>query len=395
MARIGIDARYLENENTGVGRYSYNLLVHLLEEDRKNTYSVFLRDDYAGRLPTGQNVTYRRVPYKPVSLSSLVAMSPRVRGLGLDLWHTHFPVAPLFPGAPVLVTVHDLQPIRVPTIGDRRPLPLRAGYRVFYPVVYRYTLSRASAILAVSLATKKEIRDCFGIPREKIHVIHEALDDRFQGRREPADRARQGDGAPLPGRFLLYVGATLPHKNIGNMLRGFARAREEPGQEDLHLVMAGRESRFDRDWIELAERLGIRDRIQRIGYVGQEDLPRLYEKAAALFYVSCYEGFGFPPLEAMRNGTPVIAAFHSSLPEVVGAAGVFVAPDDVEGIAGAIVEVLGNPGLRERLKEHGRKNLERFSWKTAARKTLDVYAKILGATPEGREPGPARGNERC
>lgn len=395
MARIGIDARYLENENTGVGRYSYNLLVHLLAEDRTNSYSVFVRDDYAGRLPAGGDVTYQRVPYRPISLSSLVTMSTRVRGLELDLWHAHFPVAPLFPGAPVLVTVHDLQPIRVPTMGDRRPLPLRAGYRAFYPLVYRYTLSRARAILAVSLATKKEIRDCFGIPREKIHVIHEALDDRFQACQEPGDRALQRRRAPLPRRFLLYVGATLPHKNIGNMLRGFARALKEPGYEDLHLVMAGRESRFERDWIELAEGLRIRDRIQRIGYVGQEDLAPLYEKAAALFYVSCYEGFGFPPLEAMRHGLPVIAAFHSSLPEVVGAAGVFVAPDDVEGIARAITEVLGNPSLRERLKEHGRKNLDRFSWKKAARKTLNVYAKILREASKGPVPEAIYGNERC
>lgn len=386
MARIGIDARYLENENTGVGRYSYNLIAHLLEEDRNNEYSVFVRHDYAGSLPAGENVTYLRVPYAPITLSSLVAMSARVRGLGLDLWHAHFPVTPLFPGTPTVVTVHDLQPLRVPTIGDRRPLPLRAGYRVFYPLAYRQALSFAKAVVAVSLATSKEVQDLFGIPPEKIHVIHEALDDRFRGPGAAGSHEPETRRVALPDRFLLYVGATLPHKNLGNMLRGFARALEKPDNDDLFLVMAGRESRFERDWIELTEGLKITDRIRRVGYVSQGNLPRLYEKAAALLYVSRYEGFGFPPLEAMKHGVPVIAASHGSLPEVCGTAGMFVAPDDVEGIANAIGEVLRNGGLRQRLRRHGEKNLKRFSWQEAARKTLAVYTRILRKTTGGDPP---------
>ncbi len=385
MARIGIDARYLENENTGVGRYSYNLITHLLEEDKQNAYSVVIREDYTGRLPAGENATYVRVPYAPITLSSLLAMSGRVRGLGLDLWHAHFPISPLFPGTPFLVTVHDLQPLRVPTIGARRPLPLRVGYRVFYPLAYRYALSCAKAILAVSLATRKEIQDCFDIPHEKIHVIHGALDDRFQGAGTSAIQGEEKREFALPERFLLYVGATLPHKNLGNMLRGFAGALKQPGREDLFLVMAGRESRFERDLLDLAEGLEITERVRRIGYVGQEDLPHLYEKAAALLYVSCYEGFGFPPLEAMEHGLPVIASSHSSLPEVVGSAGMFVDPDDVEGIAKAIGKILDDPGLRQRLRKQGEKNLERFSWRHAARKTLEVYERLLGE-PNGRDP---------
>ena len=384
MARIGLDARYLENENTGIGRYSFNLITNLLEEDRRNAYSVVIREDYAGRLPSAENITYVRVPYAPITLSSLLAMSARVRGLGLDLWHAHFPVSPLFPGTRSVVTVHDLQPLRVPAIGDRRALPLRAGYRVFYPLAYGYALAHAKAIVAVSMATRREIQDCFHVPVEKIHVIHEALDDRFQGSVKADSRGGEERTFSLPERFLLYVGATLPHKNLANMLKGFAGALSQPGRDDVVLIMAGRESRFERDWLELAERLGITARVRRIGYVGQEDLPLLYRKATALLYVSCYEGFGFPPLEAMRHGLPVIASSHSSLPEVIGSAGVFVDADDVEGIARAIGRVLDDPGLRQRLRAKGERNLERFSWRHAARKTLEVYERVLGQ-PAGRE----------
>ncbi len=384
MARIGLDARYLEDENTGVGRYSYNLIAHLLEADRENAYSVVIRHDYTGSLPAGENATYVRVPYAPITLSSLLAMSTRVRRLGLDLWHAHFPISPLFPGTPFLVTVHDLQPLRVPSIGDRRPLPLRVGYRLFYPLAYRYALSRAEAILAVSKATGGEIRDCFPMAAEKVHVIHEALDDRFHRLGAPAGREESGRFA-LPDRFLLYVGATLPHKNLGNMLRGFAEALRQPGREDLYLVLAGRESRFEQDWVHLAETLRIKDRIHRIGYVGQEDLPVLYRRATALLYVSRYEGFGFPPLEAMQHRLPVIASSHGSLPEVVGRAGLFADPDDVQGIASAIGKILDDPELRRRLQEEGLKNLGRFSWQETARKTLDVYERVLGRS-NGREP---------
>ncbi len=385
MARIGIDARYLENEHTGIGRYSYNLLAHLLEEDDRNAYWIVLRDDYAGRLPAGENATYIRVPYAPISPASLLAMSGKVRGLGLDLWHAHFPIAPLLPGAPFLVTVHDLQPLRVPTLGAGRPLPLRVAYRVFYPLAYRCTLSRAKAVVAVSQATSREVRECFGIPLERIHVIHEALDDRFQGPDMPAGKAGGREAIALPTRFLLYVGATLPHKNIGNMLRGFARALRAPGRDDLCLVMAGRESRFEKDWQNLARELGIADRIRRVGYIDQAGLPLLYERAEALLYVSRHEGFGFPPLEAMRHGLPVIAASHGSLPEIVGSAGLLVDPDDVDGLADAIGDILEKPDLRERLRKEGARNLKRFSWRKAARETLEVYERVLQQT-SGRRP---------
>ncbi len=397
MARIGIDARYMENEQTGIGRYSYNLTQHLLRQDRRNTYAVFIRSDYNGPLPEGENVDYLRVPYPPVSLSSLVAMSRRVRAVGPDLWHAHFPIAPLCPGAPTVVTVHDLQPLRVPSLGARRPLPLRAAYRAYYPLVYRLTLSRARAVVAVSEATAREVRQVFGLPRERIRVIHEALDERFleAGHGDASDGGTDTEELEgLPERFLLYVGATLPHKNLGNLLRGFARALERPENRDLFLVIAGRPSRFEEDWIETARRLGVEDRVRRVGYVRQKDLPRLYGRASLLLHLPRYEGFGFPPLEAMKFGLPVIAADHGSLPEVVGSAGILVDPDDIEGIAAAISDVLGRREIRDRLVREGTRNLERFSWRRAAGETLEIYREILeggkaknGTSRAGGGPG--------
>lgn len=379
MARIGIDARYLENETTGLGRYSYNLLVHLLEQDRKNTYRVLIRETYTGSLPAHPNVIYVRVPYPPISLASLFALSRRVRKLELDLWHAHFPVAPLFSGTPFLVTVHDLQPLRVPSMGGQRPLPLRAAYRAYYPLVYGASLTFSRAVVAVSIATCEEIQDVFRIPREKIHVIHEALDDRFSPEGRSTHFNTEDKRHRLPSRFLLYVGATLPHKNLDTLLKGFAKALRQPGTGDLGLVIAGRPSRFDPQWTNLAQRLEIFERIHRIGHVAHEELSGLYNQASALVHVCRYEGFGFPPLEAMQHGLPVIAASHTSLPEVVGTSALLVEPGDVDGVARAILKTLHDEALCKRLRKHGEVNLKRFRWKDAATKTLSLYETILGS----------------
>lgn len=377
MARIGIDARYLENDTTGIGRYSFNLLCRLLEIDENNHYHVFLRRGFAGRRPDAPNVTYRAVPYPPISTGSLLGMSLEARKCALDLWHAHFPVLPLLHGLPSILTVHDLQPLRVPELAGARPLALRAAYRAFYGLVYRWSLARARAVVAVSVATALDLKDMFAMPLEGIRVIYEALDDSFY----PPPGTPQPTGSlakDLPERFLLYVGSTLPHKNLPNLVRAFAAVLTKPGMDDLHLLLAGRKSRFEPEWEEEARRLGVMARIRRIGYVSSRDLPILYKRASALLCVSRFEGFGFPVLEAMRCGTPVVAACHGSLPEVIGPAGLWVPPDEPEKIAAAIVRVLQDEDLRTRLIRLGLENLGRFSWRSAARETLRLYETVLG-----------------
>ena len=374
--KIGIDARYLENEMTGVGRYSHNLLRAILHIDSKNLYHVFLRSGYHGALPQSSNARYHYVPYLPISVGTILPLGIHTMIQNLDLFHSHFPVAPLVQAAQSVVTVHDLQPLRVPRLAAQRPLPLRIGYRIYYPLLYRTTLFRAKAIIAVSNATRCDLEDLFNIPRERIHVIHEAIDERFTApctcEAQETIRSRYN----LPEMFLLYVGATLPHKNLPTILKGYARAVATGSCVGLSLVLAGRRSRFDPELEQLAQQLGIETRIQRLGYVPEEDLPALYTIATALLYVTRYEGFGFPPLEAMYHGLPVIASYHAALPEVIGACGVFVDPDDIEGIAEAILTLVHSDALRNRLATLGRSHLSRFSWHKAAMDTIRIYEEV-------------------
>jgi glycosyltransferase involved in cell wall biosynthesis len=255
-------------------------------------------------------------------------------------------------------------------------LPLQIGYHIYYHFFYRVTLLRAKAIIAVSHATRWDLEDCLGIPRERIFVIHESIDERFKISQTPKDVTAIHSRFQLPDTFLLYLGATLPHKNLANLLKGYKRALETGTLEGVSLLLAGRTSRFDVELEQLIKGLGIQNLVRRIGYVPQEDLAILYAMSKAFVYMSRYEGFGFPPLEAMHHGVPVLVAYHASLPEVVGACGLFVDPDDIEGIARAILTIVHNSELRHRLASMGRDRLTRFSWQKAAMETIRIYEQV-------------------
>lgn len=391
---IGMDARYLENEMTGIGRYSYNLLASLFELDRDNSYHVFLRSSYKGKVPHHPNATYHYVPYPPISLRSIFPVGYHGLIRDLDLLHSHFPVAPLMPHPRSVVTVHDLQPLLEPRLAARRSLPLQLGYRVYYPLFYRTTLYRAAAIIAVSNATRWYVEAHLGIPRERVHVVHEALDERFHKPEDGVQRRTVADRYRLPHAFLLYVGATLPHKNLDRLLEGYALAVRSGAIPDVHLVLAGRPSRFEGDIKGRIHRLGIGGLVHMIGYVRSEDLPVLYSMALGALYVTRFEGFGYPPLEALECGTPVVVSAHGALPEVLGPCGIFVDPDDVHGIARAVREVVTNGDLRSRILSMAKERLGHFHWRRAAIQTLRIYHEVH----KGRRPSvsaKARGCSRA
>ncbi len=384
---IGIDARYLETEMTGIGRYSYNLLVHLLKVDRHNHYHVLLRDTYTGDLPNAPNVTYHYVRHLPISLGTLVPWQYRKLFEQLDLFHAHFPVTPLFPHPRCVVTVHDLQPLLEPRLGTQRPAYARIAYRIYYPLFYRTTLYRAQAIIAVSLATRWYLETYLGIPRERIHVVHEAIDERFGRPRPQQEFAVLAQRYGIPESFLLYVGATLPHKNLASVLRGYARVVQSDEMNGLALVIAGRSSRFNQELKNTIRKLGVEHFVHMIGYVSSDDLPTLYAMARALLYVTRFEGFGFPPLEALACGTPVVLSAHAALPEVVGPCALFVDPEDIGGIAKAIRTIATNSELRNRIVSMARIRLKRYLWEQAAIQTLRIYQEV-GADKRSTIPRP-------
>mgnify|MGYP005839036587 CR=1 FL=1 len=269
---------------------------------------------------------------------------------------------------PSVVTCYDIYPYLEREYPATDRAMVRLGLR---------GMMKADRVIAISRFTREEIAVHLGFPRERIHVTHLGVD---HARYRPLP-CRAGEmeryGVPAGKRVLLYVGSEQPRKNLPTLFRAFAAAREE--REDVVLLKGGRPQ-----WkgareklLRLAERLGIRDDVFFADFVPEEDLPSLYASANLFVFPSLYEGFGLPPLEAMACGCPVVCSNVTSLPEVVGKAALTVDPLDVEGLAEAILRVLGDDDLRERLVGMGIERAAKFSWQETARKTMEAYIDLL------------------
>jgi glycosyltransferase involved in cell wall biosynthesis len=289
----------------------------------------------------------------------------------LDVFHSTAYVLPLICPTRSVVTVHDLTFMLMPEA-------FRRGNRAYLTTMTRLAVHRADRVIAVSESTKRDVVRLLGVPESKVTVIYHGIEPEF--RPLPPDevaafRTRHG----LPDRYALYVGTLEPRKNLPNLLRAYALARSKRGVT-APLVLGGGKGWGYESIFQLVEELGLRDSVRLPGYLPLADLPLWYNGASLFVYPSRYEGFGMPALEAMACGAPVLTTRASSLPEVVGDAGLLVGPDDVEGMADAIAAVLNGGTLGERLRSDGLGRAGGFSWAEAAKQTVAVYRE-LGRPP--------------
>ena len=394
--RIGINGLFLDKPHTGSGQYTLNLLAALAKLDGEHEYCIFAPPGAGGS--GNQEIRKSGLIRKPDSLitDSLIPDSlSNVRKLWFEqvglpqacrqaqVQVVHYPyfAAPLLKPCRVVVTIHDLITLLLPEY--RRSLAVRLYNRLIVRAA-----RRAEAIIADSQHTKADIVRHLDIPAERVHVVYLAAEARFH----PLDttdaladvRQRYGLGE----RFIFYIGGLNRHKNVEALLAAFAAIQDRlPG---VQLAIAGVPHSADPavfpDLGQAAQELGlpvsdltglwrpVRSAVVRfLGFVPEEDKPLLYNAAALFVFPSRYEGFGLPPLEAMACGTPVIAARAASLPEVVGDCGLLIAPDDVAGLAQAMLAVLGDPVRQAELRARGLAQAARFSWAQTAQETLAVY----------------------
>ncbi|KUO39290.1 MAG: hypothetical protein AVW06_04195 [Hadesarchaea archaeon DG-33-1] len=230
---------------------------------------------------------------------------------------------------------------------------------------------RKPKLMAISEFTKKEIMNNLNYPSEKIDAIHLGVDlEKYR----PLTNFEKPEC--FTGKTVLYTGAESFRKNIPTLIKAFYKLKKKV--PNVKLVKVGRpEDRQGRkNVLELVNELKLGDNITFVGYVPEEDLPLFYNSADLFVFPSLYEGFGLPPLEAMACGLPVVASNTSSLPEVIGDAGIMKDPYDVDGFASAMHNVLTNDGLREDMVKKGLKRAKLFSWEKTAIKTLKVYEEI-------------------
>ncbi|MEK7158812.1 MAG: glycosyltransferase family 1 protein, partial [Patescibacteria group bacterium] len=287
---------------------------------------------------------------------------------GLDLiWMPNLNFVALSPDVKLVVTCHDLSFELYPEFFS---LKHRLWHRLIQPhQLYR----RANHVIANSQNTKQDLLRHYQIPPEKISVIYPGAD--VQTLPNPRERERVRTRYALPSSYLFHVGTMEPRKNVESIMRAFQiLACKHP---HLHLVLAGKMG-WQSKTIRLVQRvLPDARRVHVLGYVPDQDLAPLTAGAQATVFPTYYEGFGFPPLESMAAGTPVVTSPHSSLLEVGGDAVLYADPYNVAEIAAVVDELLMHPELSEALRTRGRKQLTRFSWESTARKTLKCLEDVV------------------
>ena len=380
--RIGIDARTLSGRYTGDRTYWRGLIGGLAAIDSVNEYVLYTRQPLEGDPPPelGPNFSWRQVATPQNDALWMLAGWPRaLKADKIDVAHTQYNIPLLGAPCPVVTTVHDVS-FRV-----HPDLFLPKDRWILNTLVPR-SMRKAARVIAVSESTRRDIlRHYPQVPKDAVRVILEAADARFRppaGGQETA-RAMANKELKLDDRpYLLAVGVLQPRKNLALLLDAFALLKlglKINGEPLPHrLVIAGKRGWLDDTDAQLAALPAevTRD-IMLAGYVADDDLPALYGGADALCYPSRYEGFGLPPLEAMACGCPVLCSRSSSLPEVVGDAGILLSPDDSDAWARALGKLLSAPPILARWRERGPAQAALFSWEKSARETLGVYEECV------------------
>jgi glycosyltransferase involved in cell wall biosynthesis len=252
---------------------------------------------------------------------------------------------------------------------------MTTGSRLYFSKWMPLTYNRAQKIIAISENTKRDIMSLLKIPEEKIVVIHSAVGDEFK---PIHDRQRLSDVKKkykTGEHFILDVGTLEPRKNLPFLVKAYHLALKS-GQINHNLVLTGKKGWYYEGLFDLIKELKLENKVILPGYVADEDLPALYNAADLFCFPSLYEGFGFPPLEALNCGTPVIAADNSSIPEVVDSAGILLPIDSEKIWAENIIKVLGSASLQKELREKGLVQAKKFSWGKTARETVEVYKEV-------------------
>ena len=370
---VAFNAHLLTGEasyrSAGISVYVTSLLRHLASVESDLRYALLLGDKqvsaHAFGLPTVfSRLSTRRPPVRILWEQSVLPLL--LRRLGADLLHAPAFVGPLLSPCPRVITIHDLSFLRYPEF-------FRRGNRLYLRAMTGIACRRAAAVIAVSNFTAAETVNLLNVPAERVHTIYHGIDPRFHPL--PDDEvARFRREMALPEQFVLYMGTLEPRKNIVALVRAFARLRDP----DLHLVLAGGKGWLYEEIFAEVERLSLDARVHFPGYVSAETQTLWYNAAHAFAYISNYEGFGFPVLEALACGTPTLTASTTSLPEAGGDGALTVPPDDETAISEGLHRLLTDSVLRENLRRRGLAHAAQFSWAETARQTAALYRQVLG-----------------
>jgi glycosyltransferase involved in cell wall biosynthesis len=371
--RIGIDATAVPPKPMGAGLYIVYLIRELGKLDSLHEFVVFaqeyLRPNLEGSVDRQLQIVWLKNMSRPRRLTWEQTVFPRlIREMGLDLLHSPHYTMPLFCPVPTVVTFHDMTYFIYP---EKHTL----AKRYFFPWMMRRSSRRADKIIADSESTRQDAIRFVKVPPDKITTVHLGYNEIFRQITDQEMLQEIEQQYHLPDRFVFYAGAFEPRKNVPLLLNAFEQIASK--HADLHLVVTGGTGWNNQETLAQIDRMQSKDRIIRLGHIPHADLPAIFNLAEVFVYPSLYEGFGLPPLEGLACGTPVITTNISSMPEVVGNAGILVPPDEEAALVQAMTDVLTDDDLRQRLSAAGPVRAANFTWRHTAEKTLKIYEQVL------------------
>jgi glycosyltransferase involved in cell wall biosynthesis len=372
--RIAFDGTTLTAGRTGVGYYTEHLLQHLAREVETTGDELIVVSNQAidTTEPLPRHVRVHDRLRFPLRIGWMQLLAGRVlEDVRADVAHFTNGMVPLGTAAARVVTIHDMSLRLFPHCHPVRRLVIN---RPLLGLAARV----ADAVVTVSHSARRDLLRFHGLPPERVTVIHEAAGPAFRPVKDAARLSRVRTRYALPERFILYVGAIEPRKNLRRLMEAFALARAAGIPHEL--VCVGPYGWSSKDLYGFIDRLDLTRSVHFTGYVPVEDLALIYNLGELFVFPSLYEGFGLPVIEAMACGVPVITTSTSSLEEIATGAAEIVSPHDTDALAHAIVTLSEDEERRRDLAERGLARAREFSWTRTAREMLALYGKAAGFT---------------
>lgn len=377
--KVGIDARFaVRQPRRGIGTYSLHLLRQLVKQNSQINFVLYVdRDDVEGVLPSAPNVRVHPLWPAIYPLWEQLALPLALLRDDLDLLHTLGNTAPLWLPAKTQLVL-SLMDVMFLQSGEFIPTPTtlyqRVG-RLYRACVAPANARRSKAVVTISNFSRQDILQLIpGLTPQKVVPIHLACDPQFELEIKPSQNVGKRP-------FLLCLGAEDPRKNTLRIVKAYLSALQNQSI-DNDLVITGYANWYGSPAHRLVNATGFNERVKFLSFVSIEQLASLYQQATALVYLSLYEGFGIPILEAYASGCPVIASNTTSIPEVGGDAALYVDPTDVSAIEDAITQLCNDPSLQSELKSKGFERSKHFSWTKVACETLNVYQTVVSQLEE-------------
>lgn len=366
--KIGFDGRYAEGDLVGVGKYIVSLINQIAKKNVECTIFYSRKPKYP---IMGKNISSKILPSLNRYTFEQISLPRALRQERVDIYHAVGNLGiPLVSPVPSILTVHDIIPLLVPDYFKYS----KYGFLSKYSYLFRLktSLVKAKKIISVSEYTKKTLVEKLRVKQEKIKVI-------YSGAPEVDFKSSLLPKGLKNGEYVLNQGGMDIRKNLDRLIRAFAKVLKTENlkhKTDLKLVITGKNENIEERLRKEIKRLGIDNEVIFPGYVDEERLWSLIRQASCVCYPSLIEGFGGPVLEGFRAGVPVICSNVSSLPEIAGGAAYLVNPENEEEIAAAILKIVEDNSLREKLVEKGKERVKEFSWEKTAEEVIEVYKEI-------------------